>query len=174
MDMRLFYTLIWTFFTLVVCGAGIPLLMLICWLIDKYLLHGRFKKKYRIILSVAIPVLFVVVSIASVHIEPYNTTHLNDRLAGMGLGVELPEYKIVDYTEEFVETDLQETYELEFEDDEIMRMVPLLDSLCDANSHWSKDGESYQCSWDSYNYCTSVRVSISPMQKNATCVMLWW
>ncbi|MCR5444124.1 MAG: hypothetical protein K6E96_00375 [Bacteroidales bacterium] len=37
----------------------IPILLLVCWLLDNFLLHGNFKKKWRIILSVAISLLIV-------------------------------------------------------------------------------------------------------------------
>lgn len=69
---------------------------------------------------------------------------MDQRLAKMGLEGELPKYKITDYSSDWVEgDDLLDVYTIDFKDDDVKRLIPKLDSLCQADSRWTKDGESY-------------------------------
>ena len=41
----------WLFFTVFTLFVWLPILLLVCWIIDKYLLHGKYKKKYHMDLN---------------------------------------------------------------------------------------------------------------------------
>ena len=41
----------WLFFTVFTLFVWLPILLLVCWIMDKYLLHGKYKKKYHLNLN---------------------------------------------------------------------------------------------------------------------------
>lgn len=86
----------------------------------KCLIMERFSS-YKVLL--AVPVLFLTVCC-----NP-SPSDLNKELEEIGLDVELPPYKIVDYHEELIPDGVRR-FKIEFKGDEIKTMVPLLDSLC--------------------------------------------
>lgn len=166
-------SLFWIIFTVAVLAIGTSFFLLLCWLIDKYLLQGKFKKKWRILFSVAVPVLFLFSCMLYDHHAPYSTSRLNKELEEIGLGIELPPYKIVDYNEQII-PDSDRNYKIAFTDDEILLMIPQLDSLCDVTPNWSKEKGIYQYHLTDFDNCGGMVMTINPSQRTATCIIYNW
>lgn len=160
--------------------------LLVLWLIDKYLLHGKFKKKYRALASIALPVLIVVAFVLEIRHGPYCESRLNKRLKEDGMEIKLPPYKIVDYKSGFYADDAWNTYEIVFKDNRIMELVPKMDSLCtvpikfirlddpDSYQGWSKEDECYKYSSVDFSQETRVELKICPKEGTAEYYCLNW
>ena len=131
------------FSAIIIFVIAVPTLLLVLWLINRFLLGGRFKLVYRIVLSVVLPLLFFGGMIGYSYYEPYSTLIMNNRLEDIGMDLELPSYTITNYTSVFIGMDdRKDTYTIEFDDD-VGNLIPLLDSLCTTSANWIKDVDSY-------------------------------
>lgn len=131
------------FSAIIIFVIAVPTLLLVLWLINRFLLGGRFKLVYRIVLAVVLPLLFLGGMIGYSYYEPYSTLIMNNRLGDIGMDLELPSYTITNHTSVFIGMDdRKDTYTIEFDDD-VGNLIPLLDSLCTTSANWIKDVDSY-------------------------------
>lgn len=136
--------LILIFSAIIMFVIAVPTLLLVFWLINRFLLGGKFRLVYRIVLSVVLPLLFLGGMIGYTYYEPYSTLIMNNRLEDIGMELELPSYTITNYTSVFIGMDdRKDTYTIEFEDDDVKDLIPLLDSLCTTSANWIKGVDSY-------------------------------
>ena len=132
------------FSAIIIFVVAVPTLLLIFWLINRFLLNGRIKLVYRIVLSIVLPLLFLGGTIGYSYYEPYSTFIMNHRLESIGMDVKLPQYTITNYSTDFIGfDDRKDTYIIEFEDDNMKNLIPLLDSLCNTNANWMKGDDEY-------------------------------
>ncbi len=160
--------------------------LFVLWLIDKFLLHGKFKKKYRVLVSIALPVLIVVAFVLDIRYGPYRESRLNRMLKEDGVELKLPSYKIVDYKSGFYADDVWDKYEIVFKDDRIMELVPKMDSLCtvpikfirlddpDSYQGWSKEDDCYKYSIEDFCQEKRVELTICPKEGTAEYYCLNW
>ena len=109
MNSLAFLTLI--FSAIIMFVIAVPTLLLLFWLINRFLLGGRFRLLYRIVLSVVLPLLFLGGMIGYSYYEPYSTLIMNNRLEDIGMELELPSYTISNYQPDFIGfDDRKDTY----------------------------------------------------------------
>lgn len=136
--------LILIFSAIIMFVIAVPTLLLVFWLINRFLLGGKFRLLYRIVLSVVLPLLVLGGTIGYSCYEPYSTLIMNNRLEDIGMDVELPQYSITNYSSNYIGMDdRKDTYTIEFEDDDVKSLIPLLDSLCTTSANWIKGVDSY-------------------------------
>ena len=100
---------------------------------------------------------------------------MDQRLAKTGLEGELPKYKITDYSSDWVEgDDLLDIYTIEFKDDDVRRLIPKLDSLCQADSRWTKDGDTYTFEEVFYEDEVKKTFTINPYKQSGRYIILKW
>lgn len=178
---------------LLVWAIATFIFLFVLWLIDKYLLHGKFKMKYRVLVSIALPVLIVVAFVLDIRYGPYCESRLNKRLLADGIEMKLPPYKIVDYKDGVIASapmvwgdDAYELYEIVLKDDRITELVPMMDSLCtspikfiriddpDSYQGWSKENDCYKYSSVDFRQETRVELTICPKEGTAEYYCLNW
>ena len=131
------------FSAIIIFVVAVPTLLVIFWLINRFLLNGRIKLVHRIVLSVVLPLLFLGGMIGYSYYEPYSTLIMNHRLEDIGMDIKLPRYTIINYTSHFRIDDRKDTYTIEFEDDNVRDLIPLLDSLYYTSPNWTKEDNNY-------------------------------
>ena len=136
--------LILIFSAIIMFVIAVPTLLLVFWLINRFLLGGKFRLVYRIVLSIVLPLLVLGGMIGYSCYEPYSTLIMNNRLEDIGMDVELPQYSITNYSSNYIGMDdRKDTYTIEFEDDDVKNLIPVLDSLCNTNANWMKGDDDY-------------------------------
>lgn len=162
-------------YAIIVFVVAVPILLLIFWLTNKFLLGGRMKLRYRVVLSIVLPLLFLGGFIIYLYYEPYRTSIMDDRLKGMGIGIKLPQYKITNYVSSFVGgDDIKDTYTIEFKKNNVMQLIPQLESLCKTNSKWTKENNSYIYKVEFFEYEVYETFTINPSKGTAEFVHYKW
>ena len=161
--------------------VGIPLLLLIFWILDKRVLNGKFKLRWRILASIVLPLVLVAFSYAYDYYAPYfSSSQLNKHLKeDLKIGVDLPSYKIIDF-KRFSPggDDFEEDFILSFKNDEILYLSSQLDSLCQNDNRWSKSDSTYVFKKDNFDENNQMidevveKLIIQPSEKMAKYVYL--
>lgn len=155
--------------------VAVPILLLILWGINKWLLKGRVRLLYRVLLSIAIPLAFIGFIFAYIHYSLYSTSNMNHLLEDIGVGIKLPPYEITEYKNEWVAgDDFRDTYQMVFEDATIKSLQPTLDSLCNTSEKWTKRGDEYV--YQTYKMEIEFRdtLIIRPNKGTATFIRYMW
>ena len=159
------------FSAIIMFVVAVPTLLLIFWLINRFLLGGRFKLVYRIVLSFVLPLLFLGGMIGYSCYEPYSTLIMNNRLEDIGMDVELPQYSITNYSSNYIGMDdRKDTYTIEFEDDDVKNLIPVLDSLCYTSASWIKVDDDYTYRVEFFEGEEYETFTINPICKTAEFV----
>lgn len=171
-DIQLLYFTVQAIMLLVV---AVPILLLILWVVNKWILNGKIKLLYRILLSIAIPLAFIAFGYVDMLHAYYSTSNMNNRLKRLGVEIKLPPYEITEYKNEHViADDFRDIYQMVFEDASIKSMKPTLDSLCNASDKWAKRGGEYIFNSISFENELNDSLIIRPDKGTATFVRYMW
>lgn len=155
--------------------VAVPILLLVLWIINKWLLKGRIRLLYRVLLSTAIPLALIGIVYYSIYHAYYSTSYMNSRLESIGVGLTLPPYVIIDYKNVHVMgDDFKDVYRMVFKDATIKSMQPKLDSLCYASDKWTKRGDEYVFNSETVEYEWKDSLIIRPNKGTATFVRYMW
>ena len=161
-------------YAIIVSVVAIPILLLVSWLANRFLLGGRIRLIYRVIISIVLPLLFFGGLIIYSYYEPYRTSVMDNRLKDIGLDIKLPQYKITNYVSSFVGgDDIKDTYTIEFKNN-VMQLIPQLDSLCNTNPKWTKENNSYIYKVEFFEYEVYETFAINPNNGTAEFVHYKW
>ena len=154
---------------------AVPILLLILWIINKWLLKGRIRLLYRVLLSTAIPLALIGIVYYSIYHAYYSTSYMNSRLESIGVGLTLPPYVIIDYKNvHVIADDFKDVYQMVFNDSSIKTMLTTLDSLCNANEKWIKKGEEFIYNNVDFDKEFNDSLIVRPRKGTATFVRYMW
>ena len=152
-----------------------PILLLILWVVNKWILNGKIKLIYRILLSISLPLAFIAFGYVDMLHAYYSTSNMNNRLKRIGVEITLPPYEITEYKNEHViADDFRDIYQIVFENTSIKSMKPTLDSLCNASDKWAKRGGEYIFNSISFENELNDSLIIRPDKGTATFVRYMW
>ena len=115
----------------------VPLLRLVFWAANKWLLKGKFKLLYRILLSICLPFVLICFMFLYSYYAPYSISDMNERLERLIPEIKLPPYTITEFSSRYPEgDDLKETYQIVFKNGKDLALKRTLDSLITANPKW--------------------------------------
>ena len=161
--------------SLVLLLVLVPLLLLVFWAANRWLLKGRFKLIYRILLSICLPFLIICLMFIYTYYAPYSTSDMNKRLECLILEIKLPPYTITEFSSRYVGgDDLKETYQIVFKNGKDLALKRTLDSLIIANPKWKKFDNEYV--FDTIFEGTEVidSIIIRPLNGTATFIYYKW
>lgn len=153
----------------------VPLLLLVFWGVNRWLLKGKFKLIYRILLSICLPFLLICVIFLHTYYAPYSTSDMDKRLERLIPEIRLPPYTITKYSSRFLEgDDLKDTYQMVFKNGKDLALKRTLDSLIAANPKWKKNDDVYV--YDTIFEGTEVidSIIIRPLNGTATFIYFKW
>lgn len=163
------------FYAVIFFVVAVPVLLLILWIINKWLLKGKIRLLYRVLLSIAIPLALIGIVYYSINHEYYSASAMNSRLESIGAGITLPPYVIFEYRNAHVAgDDFKDVYQMVFKDATIKSMQPTLDSLCSANDKWKKQGDEYIFNSVTVETEFNDSLIIRPNEGTATFVRYMW
>ena len=151
------------------------ILIIALWVVNKWILKGKIRLLYRILISIGIPLILIGWDYYSTNSSFYSSSNMDKLLDGIGAGITLPLYEITSYKNEHVMADdFKDTYQMIFKDANIKSMISTLDSVCSANENWEKRGDEYI--FNSLNYEKEFNDSliIRPNKGTATFVRYMW
>ena len=150
-------------------------LIIVLWVVNKWILRGKIRLLYRILLAIGIPLALVCYDYYSIKNSFYSTSNMDRRLDNIGVGITLPPYEITSYKNEHVMADdFKDTYQMVFNDASIKSMIPALDSLCSVSEKWEKKGEEYVFNSTIFEKEYRDSLIIRPVQGTATFVRYMW
>ena len=165
----------WFLNSAVIFFMAVPILLLVMWVVNKWILKGKIKLLYRILLSIAIPLALLGYDYYRINNSFYNTTYMNNRLECIGVEISLPSYEITSYkNESVIADDFKDTYQMEFKDANVKNMIPILDSLCNVNEKWIKKGEEYIYNNVDFDNEFNDSLIVRPSKGTATFVRYMW
>lgn len=171
-DIQLLYFTVQAIMLLVV---AVPILLLILWIVNKWILKGKIRLLYRILLSIGLPLAFIGFVYAAIHHETYSTSNMDNRLKRIGVEITLPSYEITEYKNEHViADDFRDIYQMVFEDASIKSLKPTLDSLCNASDKWTKRSGEYIFNSITPESELSDSLIIRPDKGMATFIRYMW
>lgn len=116
--MNAFLLLFFIYYAIIFLIVAIPILLIILWAINKWVLKKKTRLVYKILLSIGVPLVLVGVVFADLYFEPYSTSEMDDRLAHDRVDIKLPAYRIVKYKSKYVGgDDFEEIYQIKFKGD---------------------------------------------------------
>lgn len=155
--------------------VAVPILLLILWGVNKWILKGKIRLLYRILLSIGLPLAFIGFIYADMHHATYSTSYMDNRLKHIGVEITLPPYEITEYKNEHViADDFRDTYQMVFEDACIKSIKPTLDSLCNASDKWTKRSGEYIFNSITPESELSDSLIIRPDKGTATFIRYMW
>lgn len=87
------------------------------------------------------------------------------------MDVELPQYSITNYSSNYIGMDdRKDTYTIEFEDDDVKNLIPVLDSLCYTSASWIKVDDDYTYRVEFFEGEEYETFTINPICKTAEFV----
>lgn len=150
-------------------------LLIILWIVNKWILKGKIRLLYRILLAIGIPLVLVAYDYYSLQHSFYSASNMDRRLEGIGVGITLPPYEITSYKNEWViGDDTRDTYQMVFKDSSIKYMIPKLDSVCNASDKWSKRGDEYVFHTAIMESELLDTLTVRPTKGTATFVQYKW
>ena len=119
-------------------------LLIILWIVNRWILKGKIRLLYRILLSIGIPLALIGYDYYSIIHSLYSSSAMDERLEEIGAGIKLPPYEITSYKNQHEGgDDFCDTYQMVFKEASIKSYVPTLDSVCKVNENWEKRGNKY-------------------------------
>ena len=161
--------------SLVLLLVLVPLLRLVFWATNRWLLKGRFKLVYRILLSICLPFLLICFIFIYTYYAPYSTSDMNKRLECLIPEIKLPPYTITKYSSRYLEgDDLKDTYQMVFKNGKDLALKRTLDSLITANPKWKNINNEYV--YDTIFEGTEIidSIIIRPLNGTATFIYYKW
>ena len=173
--MNFFVLLFFAYYAVIFLIVAILFLLIVLWAINRWLLKRKLKLKYRMLLSIGIPIVLVGLAFLDLYYAPYSTSDMNKRLSNLVPEIKLPLYKITEYSSIYVGgDDLKDTYQIVFKNgtDEILKSK--LDSLIRINSKWKKNGNEY--AYDTIFWEDEVvdSIIVRPLEGTATFIKYKW
>ena len=163
------------FFTLPLLLVAVPILLLVLWIVNRWILKGKIRLLYRILLSFAIPIALIGIGFAYIHYSYYRTSDMDKRLESIGVGITLPPYEITEFKNEHVMADdFRDTYQMVFKDASAMPMLRILDSVSNANSNWETKGDEYVFHSDNPEKEFLDTLIVRPRKGTATFIRYMW
>ena len=150
----------------------VPLLRLVFWAANKWLLKGKLKLLYRILLSICFPFVLICFMFLYSYYAPYSISDMNERLERLIPEIKLPPYTITEFSSRYPEgDDLKETYQIVFKNGKDLALKRTLDSLITANPKWKKFDNEYV--YDTIFEGTEVIDSIIIRRLNGTATFIY-
>lgn len=154
---------------------AVPVLLLILWIANRWVLKGKIKLLYRVLLSIVIPLALIGIAYYNINHAYYSTSAMDNLLESIGTGITLLPYEITEYKNEYVAgDDFKDTYQMAFKDSSIKSMQSTLDSLCSANDKWTKKGDEYIYNFIIFETECNDSLIIRPSKGTATFVRYMW
>ena len=153
----------------------VPILLLVFWGANRWLLKEKFKLLYRILLSICLPFLIICLIFIYTYYAPYCTSNMNERLERLIPDIKLPPYTITEFSSRYPEgDDLKETYQIVFKNGKGLALQRTLDSLIIANPKWKKMDNEYV--YDTIFEGTEIidSIIIRPLNGTATFIYYKW
>ena len=154
---------------------AIPFLLVLLWAVNKWLLKRKIKLRYRILLSIGVPILLVVLAFLDIYYAPYSTSNMDSMLSQLVPEIKLPTYKITEYSSVYVGgDDLKDTYHIVFKDGKDESLRSKLDSLVIINPKWKRNGNEYV--YDTIFFENEIvdSIIVRPMKGTATFIRYKW
>jgi len=163
------------FYAIIFFMIAVPVLLLILWIINKLVIKGKLRLLYRVLLSVAIPLVLIGYVFYSINHSYYSTSNMDELLKSIEIGITLPPYEITEYKNEYMSADdFKDTYQIVFEDDRIKSMKSTLDSACNTNDQWKKQGDKYIFNSVNFEEEFNDSLIVRPNNGTATFVRYMW
>ena len=173
--MNFFVLLFFFYYAIIFLIVAIPFLLVVLWAVNKWLLKRKLKLKYRILLSIGVPILLVALVFMDIYYAPYSTSNMDNMLLQLVPEIKLPPYKITDYSSVYVGgDDLKDTYHIVFKDGKDESLRSKLDSLVIINPKWKKNGKEYV--YDTIFFENEIvdSIIVRPMEGTATFIRYKW
>ena len=173
--MNFFVLFFFAYYAVIFLIVAIPFLLLVTWAVNRWLLKRKLKLRYRILLSIGIPVLLVGFAFLDMYYAPYSTSNMNERLSNLVPEIGLPSYKITEYSSVYVGgDDLKDTYQIVFKDGKDESLKSKLDSLVSTNPKWKRIDNEYV--YDTIFWENEIvdSIIIRPMSGTATFIKYKW
>ena len=173
--MNFFVLLFFFYYAIIFLIVAIPFLLVLLWAVNKWLLKRKIKLKYRILLSIGVPILLVVLAFLDIYYAPYSTSNMDSMLSQLVPEIKLPQYKITEYSSVYVGgDDLKDTYHIVFKDGKDESLRSKLDSLVIINPKWKRNGNEYV--YDTIFFENEIvdSIIVRPMKGTATFIRYKW
>ena len=173
--MNFFVLLFFFYYAIIFLIVAIPFLLVLLWAVNKWLLKRKIKLKYRILLSIGVPILLVVLAFLDIYYAPYSTSNMDSMLSQLVPEIKLPTYKITEYSSVYVGgDDLKDTYHIVFKDGKDESLRSKLDSLVIINPKWKRNGNEYV--YDTIFFENEIvdSIIVRPMEGTATFIRYKW
>ena len=173
--MNFFVILFFFYYAIIFLIVAIPFLLVLLWAVNKWLLKRKIKLKYRILLSIGVPILLVVLAFLDIYYAPYSTSNMDSMLSQLVPEIKLPTYKITEYSSVYVGgDDLKDTYHIVFKDGKDESLRSNLDSLVIINPKRKRNGNEYV--YDTIFFENEIvdSIIVRPMKGTATFIRYKW
>jgi hypothetical protein len=173
--MNFFVLLFFFYYAIIFLIVAIPFLLVLLWAVNKWLLKRKIKLRYRILLSIGVPILLVVLAFMDIYYAPYSTSNMDNMLSQLVPEIKLPQYKITEYSSVYVGgDDLKDTYHIVFKDGKDESLRSKLDSLVIINPKWKRNGNEYV--YDTIFFENEIvdSIIVRPMKGTATFIRYKW
>ena len=173
--MNFFVILFFFYYAIIFLIVAIPFLLVLLWAVNKWLLKRKIKLRYRILLSIGVPILLVVLAFLDIYYAPYSTSNMDSMLSQLVPEIKLPTYKITEYSSVYVGgDDLKDTYHIVFKDGKDESLRSKLDSLVIINPKWKRNGNEYV--YDTIFFENEIvdSIIVRPMEGTATFIRYKW
>ena len=173
--MNFFVLLFFFYYAIIFLIVAIPFLLVLLWAVNKWLLKRKIKLRYRILLSIGVPILLVVLAFMDIYYAPYSASNMDNMLSQLVPEIKLPPYKITDYSSLYVGgDDLKDTYQIAFKDGKDESLRSKLDSLVIINPKWKRNGNEYV--YDTIFFENEIvdSIIVRPMEGTATFIRYKW
>lgn len=173
--MNFFVLLFFFYYAIIFLIVAIPFLLVLLWAVNKWLLKRKIKLRYRILLSIGVPILLVVLAFMDIYYAPYSTSNMDNMLSQLVPEIKLPQYKITEYSSVYVGgDDLKDTYHIVFKDGKDESLRCKLDSLVIINQKWKRNGNEYV--YDTIFFENEIvdSIIVRPMEGTAMFIRYKW
>ena len=173
--MNFFVLLFFFYYAIIFLIVAIPFLLVLLWAVNKWLLKRKIKLRYRILLSIGVPILIVVLAFMDIYYAPYSASNMDNMLSQLVPEIKLPQYKITEYSSVYVGgDDLKDTYHIVFKDGKDESLRSKLDSLVIINPKWKRNGNEYV--YDTIFFENEIvdSIIVRPMEGTATFIRYKW
>ena len=173
--MNFFVLLFFFYYAIIFLIVAIPFLLVLLWAVNKWLLKRKIKLRYRILLSIGVPILLVVLAFMDIYYAPYSTSNMDNMLSQLVPEIKLPQYKITEYSSVYVGgDDLKDTYHIVFKDGKDESLRSKLDSLVIINPKWKRNGNEYV--YDTIFFENEIvdSIIVRPMEGTAMFIRYKW
>lgn len=173
--MNPFVILYFVFYAIYFFVVTAPVLFIILWIINKWILKKKIKLVFWFLIPLGTPLVLIGLAFAYLYYIPYSTSNIDAILEQDEIGIKLPKYKIVDYESRYVGgDDLKDTYQIEFKHNIDKSLLLSLDSLCLNNSQWEKTENEYRFSTIYWENEIIDSLIIKPKENKAIYIRYKW